>query len=101
MIREHADELHGAHTLPGDPFDWCGDDEAKSHYHRELDIATAADAAAEAYDALQGERDALLLALLGLVEEKKPLGIQRATYQHALNLIVAIEDREDVCLSDC
>lgn len=101
FVRRNAEELRSANTLVSDSDDWMGDADTKALYELEIAAADDADDAAEAFIALQGERDALLLALIGLVEEKQPLGIERETYQHALKLIVAIEEREDACHTTC
>lgn len=50
---------------------------------------------------MRTEWEKLFAALLALVEEKQPLGIERPAYQTALHLIVDIEDREDACHTNC
>ena len=51
--------------------------------------------AAEAFIDLQTERDELLAALVGLVEEKQPLGIDRESYQTAIALVIKYHDDVD------
>lgn len=99
-VRRNAECMREAHTLQDDRDNWVGDDDTRDAYQREIAAASDLDAAADYLVDLQGERDALLLALIGLVEEAQPLGIERETYQHALKLITAIEEREDSCLSE-
>ena len=41
------------------------------------------------------ERDELLAALVALVEEKQPLGIERESYQTALALVIKYYDNVD------
>ncbi len=94
LIRRNALELRAGHTRPDDDSDWCGDEEVRRQYEDEINLADFVDAAAESYINLQTERDALLAALVGLVNEQQPLGIERETYQTALQLIVTIELRE-------
>lgn len=94
LIRRNALDLRAAHTRADDDGDWCGDDDTRREYEDEINLADYVDKAAESYINLQTERDALLAALVGLVEEKQPLGIDRETYITALELIVSIELRE-------
>ena len=97
QIRHNAEDLRACHTNFSDPNDWLGDADTKALYEYEIALADDIDDAADAFIALQGERDVLLLALIGLVEEKQPLGIERDTYQNAVQLIAAIEEREATC----
>lgn len=94
LIRRNALELRTAHTRADDDSDWCGDEDTRRQYEDEINLADFVDKAAESYINLQTERDALLAALVGMVNEQQPLGIERETYQTALQLIVTIELRE-------
>lgn len=94
LIRRTALELRTAHTRADDDSDWCGDEDTRRQYEDEINLADFVDKAAESYINLQTERDALLAALVGLVEEAQPLGIDREAYVTALQLIVTLELRE-------
>lgn len=83
LIRENASNLQECHCRA--PGEWGDDNDA------ELIAATAAEAAADAFIDLQTERDELLAALVGIVEEAQPLGIDRESYQTAIALIVRLE----------
>lgn len=56
-------------------------------------LAREVEAAAEAWIDTQAERDDFLAALVDLVEEAQPLGIEREAYQTALTLVVRHHDR--------
>ena len=100
FVRSNAEELRCCHTLFSNPDDWTDNNDAKALYQLEIAAADDANDAAKAFSALQTERDALLQSLLALIDEPQPLGINRPAYLAAVRLIVEIEDREDVCLSD-
>ncbi len=51
-------------------------------------LASHAEIAAEAFIDLQTDFDDILAALVGLVQEKQLLGIERETYQTALALVI-------------
>jgi hypothetical protein len=91
LIREHADGLQECHCRA--PGDWGGDEDVRKDYETELATATAAETAAEAFIDVQTERDELLAALVGLVEEAQPLGIDHQAYQTAIALVVRLEPK--------
>lgn len=90
-LRLHAEWLRESSTVGGDLDDWNGDEEAFEAYEAEKVAANDAEAAGDYLADLQSERDELFNALLGLVEEQQPLGIDRDAYQTAIALIIRIE----------
>lgn len=56
------------------------------------------EAAADAFIDLQTERDDMLAALVALVEEAQPLGIEREAYRNALALVIEHHDQAAAAL---
>lgn len=92
LITSEAATLHDCHTIDGD---WGDDHNVKATHAAMLANAAAAEAAAEAFIDLQTERDELLAALVGLVQEPQPLGIDRESYQTAIALVIKHHDDVD------
>ena len=63
--------------------------------HGQVVLASHAELAAEAFIDLQTDFDKLLAALVGMVQEKQPLGIEREEYRTALALVIKHYDFGD------
>ena len=94
ILRQHAEALRECSTVPESDDDWYGDDAAAAQYSQEVSTARDVELAAAEYAHLYAERRALIDTLTALVEERQPLGIDRATYQNALHLLIKIEGDE-------
>lgn len=58
-------------------------------------LASHAEIAAEAFIDLQTDFDDILAALVGLVQEKQLLGIEREAYKNALMLVIKHHDKNE------
>lgn len=92
LITSEAATLHECHTINGD---WGDDHNVKATHAVMVANAAAGEAAAEAFIDLQTERDELLAALVAMVQEPQPLGIDRDSYQTALALVIKHHDNVD------
>lgn len=92
LLRKTAGCLRACHTKPDDPNDWGDDHDVRAAYDTEIATAGALELAAESYIVLQTDFDDLLAALVALVQEKQPLGIEREEYQTALALTIKHHD---------
>ena len=63
--------------------------------HGQAMLAAHAEIAAEAFIDLQTDFDDILAALVGMVQEKQPLGTERETYKAALALVIKHYDSVD------
>lgn len=93
LIQAEARILKECHTTQDG--DWGNDHNVKKTHAYMLARATAAEAAAEAFITTQTERDELLAALVALVQEPQPLGIEREAYREALALVIKYHDEVD------
>lgn len=99
LIQAEARILKECHTTESG--DWGDDHNTKAAHAFMLERATHAEAAAEAFINLQTERDEILAALVALVEEAQPLGIDRKSYQTAIALVIKhVDDEEEACTDD-